>query len=101
MASGNGNPKDELSRLQLQLSNSRLAEQRWERIRELEAELAYRTRTALPSHRRFPPPCPSKNWTPLSFLMRRWRGQQPTSAGLNYQFHWPVYGDFRFWQILL
>jgi len=47
MASGNGNPKDELSRLQLRLSNSRLAEQRWERIRELEAELAYRDQNGI------------------------------------------------------
>jgi hypothetical protein len=45
----------EKSRPQLQLSNSRFAEQRNEIIKELEAE-STGTRTALTSQRRFPPP---------------------------------------------
>ena len=45
LASGNGLPRDELSRLQL--SNSRLAEQRNEMIKELEAELAYRDQNGI------------------------------------------------------
>ena len=47
LASGNGLPKDELSRLELQLSNSRLAEQRNEIITGLEAELAYRDQNGI------------------------------------------------------
>jgi hypothetical protein len=47
LASGNGNPKDELSRLQLQLSNSRLAEKRTERLTQLGHELAYRDQNGI------------------------------------------------------
>ena len=47
LASGNGNPKDELSRLELQFSNSRLAEQRTERLTQLGHELAYRDQNGI------------------------------------------------------
>ena len=47
LATGNGSPKDELARLQLQLSNSRLAEQRTERIAELGHELVYRDQNGI------------------------------------------------------
>ena len=47
LAFDNGNPKDELSSLQLQLSNSRLAEGRTERLTQLGHELAYRDQNGI------------------------------------------------------
>jgi len=40
LAGGNGLPKDELSRLELQVSNSKLAEMISGYVRDLEAELS-------------------------------------------------------------
>jgi hypothetical protein len=42
LASGNGLPRDELSRLQLQISNSKLAELISGYVRDLESELGHR-----------------------------------------------------------
>jgi hypothetical protein len=47
LGTGNGNPKDVLSRLQLQISNSRLVEERTVRIADLGHELAYRDQNGI------------------------------------------------------
>ena len=47
LATGNGNPKDELASLELQLSNSGLADQRTERIAAFGHELAYRDQNGI------------------------------------------------------